>query len=52
MIRERTRLRNMRISEAKRKAETRALMIDCSMVVVFLIMSVLIVLGIANVVVD
>jgi hypothetical protein len=52
MIRERTRLRNMRIAEAKRKAEARALMIDCSMVVVFLIMSVLIVLGITSAVVE
>ena len=50
MIRERTRLRNMRIYEAKAKAEARANTIDVVMVLMFLILSGLFVVWITSVV--
>ena len=52
MIRERTRLRNMRIYEAKAKAEARANTIDVVMVLMFLILSGLFVVWITSVVIE
>tara|TARA_R110000772_G_scaffold170291_1_gene282149 strand:+ start:789 stop:1259 length:471 start_codon:yes stop_codon:yes gene_type:complete len=50
MIRERARLRNMRIYEAKAKAEARANTIDAVIVLMFLMFSGLVVVGITSVV--